>query len=77
MEITILKIILKLLKPRHRILIQKNDQEYIILITPHQTQEGLLSLISDKDTFANDVSPKEVHSKILTQECELKFKPKE
>lgn len=49
MEITILKKILKRLKPRHKLLIQKIDQEY----------------------------PKEVHSKILTQECELRFKPKE
>jgi hypothetical protein len=76
MKLIILKIIIKILKPRHRVLIQKIDQEYIVLITPNQNQEGLISLISDKDTLANYVSLREIHSKLLTHECKLKFKPK-
>lgn len=59
---------------KKRILIQKVDREYVILITPHQNREGLTSLISDKNSLANFVNLKE--TQMLTQECELKFKPK-
>ncbi len=65
------------IKPKHKIFLQKIDQEYIILITPYQNQEGLTSLITDKVKLTNYVRNKELRPKIITHECELKFKLKE
>lgn len=59
---------------KKRILIQKVDREYIILITPDQNRDGLTSLIADKNTLTNYVNLKEVQ--LLSNECKLKFKPK-
>jgi hypothetical protein len=68
---------LKILK--YNIVVQKIEKEYLILISPRNSQEGegLTSLVTDKAKLTSYIRGKEARQKLFTNQCELKFIPKE
>lgn len=64
---------------KYNILVQKIEKEYLILISPRSSQEGegLTPLITDKAKLASYVKGKGAREKLFTNQCELKFRPKE